>query len=418
MKANARTITELREALAMALTAIRAHKLRSGLTLLGILIGVFSIILVMTAIRALQGNLEKQMTQLGSQTFAVQRWPAIQVDDDLGAEEKYNRRKKLNLADAEYLRNRATLAAHVGVSAEADVGEVSSRFAHTNPSITFMGMSPEAFETRNLAVAKGRALVESDLLNGRHVAVLGADLDRKLFPFGSALGDWVKFRGVKYTVVGVLEPKGSIFGQSQDGFMAVPVTVVAAQYGREVPYSIQIQAANPATFDDTEFQVRGLLRSRRKVAPGDEDDFELVSNDSLIKTFRSMTAAIRTGAGVISGIALVAAGIGIMNIMLVSVTERTKEIGVRRAIGAKRNNIMAQFILEAVALSEIGGVVGVILGIAAGNLAALALSTPVVFPWDWALIGLLVCSVVGVTFGAYPAWKAAHLDPIESLRYE
>lgn len=418
MKSHVPISAEIREAFAMALNAIGAHKLRSSLTLLGILVGVFSIILVMTAIRALQGNLEKQMTQLGSHTFQVQRWPAIQVDDDSGAEEKYSRRKRFTVQNAVALRERASLAGTVGISCEIDQGEMFSRFRKTNPNTSFRGLSPEAFDTRNLTVAEGRPLAEVDMQGERHVAVLGSDLARKLFPFGSAIGDWVQFRGVKYTVVGVLEEKGSIFGASQDSFLAVPLPVVLNRYGREVPLTIQIQARSAADFDDTVEQVRGILRSLRKVPPGEPDDFEVVSNDSLINQFRSITLAIRSGAGVISSIALLAAGVGIMNIMLVSVTERTKEIGIRRAIGAKKRNIMVQFIMEAVALSELGGILGILLGIVAGNLAALALSTPPVFPWDWALIGLVVCSFVGILFGTYPAWKAANLDPIDSLRYE
>ncbi len=410
--------SELREAFAMALNAVTTHRLRSSLTLLGILIGVFSIILVMTAIRALQGNIEKQMAQLGSHTFQFQRFPAIQVDDDMESQDKYFRRKRFYLADALAVRERATLALNVSASSEVDQGEVRSRFGKTNPSIAFRGMSPESFETRNLTVAEGRALVESDLSGRRMVTVLGADLAKKLFPFGSPVGEWVQFKGVKYTVVGVLEPKGSIFGQSQDGYLAVPITTVLSRYGRETPLTIQVQARSQEIYDDTVEQVRGILRTVRKVPPGEPDDFEIVSNDSLISQFRTITLAVRAGAGVISSIALVAAGIGIMNIMLVSVTERTKEIGIRRAIGAKKRNIMTQFIIEAIVLSEMGGILGILLGILAGNGAALALSTPPVFPWDWALIGLGVCSLVGIVFGTYPAWKAAHLDPIESLRYE
>jgi len=179
-----------------------------------------------------------------------------------------------------------------------------------------------------------------------------------------------------------------------------------------------VQAIGDKSFEDTVEQTRGALRAVRKVPPGEPDDFEIVSNDSLISQFRSITLAVRAGAGVISSIALLAAGIGIMNIMLVSVTERTKEIGIRRAIGAKKRNIMTQFILEAIVLCQIGGVLGIVLGIGAGNIAAAFLNTPPVVPWDSAAIGLVVCSIVGIVFGTYPAWKAANLDPIESLRYE
>jgi putative ABC transport system permease protein len=410
--------SELHEAFVMAIQSISGHKLRSSLTLLGILIGVFSIIVVMTAIRALQGNIEREMTQLGSDTFQFQRSPAIPVDNDQESKEKYLRRKRFYLSDALALKERVTLAKHVSASSERVVGEVRSPFRKTNPDVSFRGYSPESFETRNLAMAEGRPLVQGDIDAARRVAVVGAELAKILFPHSSPLGEWVQFNGIRYTVVGVLQPKGSIFGMSQDSFMAIPISTLMNLYGRETPITIQIQATSRATFEDTVEQSRGVLRTVRRVPPGDEDDFEIVSNDSLITQFRGITLAIRAGAAVISSIALLAAGIGIMNIMLVSVTERTREIGIRRAIGAKKRSIMTQFILEAVVLCELGGVVGIILGILAGNLAALVLGTPPVFPVDWALIGLAVCSLVGIGFGTYPAWKAANLDPIESLRYE
>ncbi len=402
----------------MALNSVTAHPLRSSLTLLGILIGVFSIIVVATTVRALQGTIEREMAQLGSHTFQVQRFPMIPVEDDAEGEDKYWRRKRFYLDTARTLEERATLARNVGVTAEVDRGEVASRFAHTAPTTGFLGMSPGAFETRNLEVAEGRALAEADIDSARRVAVIGADLKGLLFPFGPAVGEWIQFKGRRYTVVGVFEPKGSIFGQSQDNFLAVPITAVLDQYGRQTSLSIQVQADGRETYDAVVEQVRGILRLLRKVPPGAPDDFEIVSNDSLISQFRTFTLAVRAGAGVISSIALLAAGIGIMNIMLVSVTERTREIGIRRAIGAKKRNIMTQFILEAVVLCEIGGLIGVVLGVGAGNVAGLFLKVPPVLPWDWIVIGLGVCSLVGVAFGTYPAWKAANLDPIESLRYE
>jgi putative ABC transport system permease protein len=229
----------------------------------------------------------------------------------------------------------------------------------------------------------------------------------------------VKFNGINYSVIGVLEPKGTSLGGNQDNFAVIPITTGLNRYGRFWrSLSILVQAENQASYDDTVEQVRGIMRTMRKVRPGDPDDFELFSNDNMIAQFREFTLKVRAGVALVSSIALLAAGIGIMNIMLVSVTERTKEIGIRRAVGAKKRNILAQFVMEAVVLSEVGGVIGVICGIAAGNAAAYFLKVPPIIPIDWTIFGLLICSVVGIVFGTYPAFKAANLDPIESLRYE
>jgi putative ABC transport system permease protein len=249
--------------------------------------------------------------------------------------------------------------------------------------------------------------------------VLGAGLAKTLFPYGSALGERVKLNGINYSVVGVLEPRGAALGGDQDNFAVMPLTTGLNRYGRIWrSLSILVQATGQASYEDTVEQVRGILRAARQVPPGKEDDFEIFSNDSLISQFNSFTMTVRYGVAVVSSIALLAAGIGIMNIMLVSVTERTREIGIRRAVGAKKRNIMTQFIMEAVVLCEVGGVIGVVLGIAGGNATAYFLKMPPTLPVDWTIIGLAICSVVGIIFGTYPAYKAANLDPIESLRYE
>ena len=208
-------------------------------------------------------------------------------------------------------------------------------------------------------------------------------------------------------------------GGDQDNFAVVPISTGVNRFGRIWrSVSILVQARDQASYSDTIEQVRGILRAVRKVPPGKEDDFEIFSNDSLIEQFQSFTFTVRIGVAVVSSIALLAAGVGIMNIMLVSVTERTREIGIRRAIGAKKRHIIAQFLLEAVVLCQIGGLLGVILGVAGGNAAAFFLDVPPVIPLDWVALGLLICCIVGVAFGTYPAIKAANLDPIESLRYE
>ena len=402
----------------MALSALVAHKLRSALTLLGVLVGVFSIIVVMTAMRVLQQNVERELSGLGAQTFQVQKWPGAYFGGPEGFE-KFWRRPELTLAHGQQVQERATLARHVGVERHFWAGEASSRFDKSPPGVQLHGVTTGAFPARNWTIADGRPLTDADVDGAHNVCVLGAGLARTLFPYGSPLGDSVKLDGIHYVVVGVLEPRGASQGGDQDEFAVMPITTGLNRYGsvgRSV--SILVQARDAASYDDTVEQVRGILRALRKVPPGKEDDFEIFSNDSLIAQFQSFTATVRWGVAVVSSIALLAAGIGIMNIMLVSVTERTREIGIRRAVGAKKRNIITQFILEAVVLCEIGGAMGVVLGILAGNATALFLKVPPTIPFDWIAVGLLLCSLVGILFGTYPAVRAANLDPIESLRYE
>jgi putative ABC transport system permease protein len=296
---------------------------------------------------------------------------------------------------------------------------VETRFEKTPPTVRMLGEMPGSFPARNWIIAEGRGLTENDVDNARDVCVLGASLAKTVFPYSSAVGERLKLNGLNYTVIGVLAAKGGSLGGEQDNFAVIPITTALNRFGRWwYTLTILVQARDQASYEDCVEQVRGILRVARKVPPGKEDDFELFSNDSLIAQFNSFTVAVRLGVMVVSSIALLAAGIGIMNIMLVSVTERTREIGIRRAIGAKKRNIMTQFIMEAVVLCEVGGLMGVVLGIFGGNATAYFFKVPPAIPFDWIVIGLVICSIVGIVFGTYPAYKAANLDPIESLRYE
>ncbi|HLP78192.1 MAG TPA: ABC transporter permease [Candidatus Paceibacterota bacterium] len=417
-KSGIRFFAELRESFAMAMSAITAHKLRSALTLLGVLVGVFSIIVVMTAMRVMQKDVESNISQLGSQTFMIRKWPGIYFGGPEGFE-KFWRRKNITLAQGKRLQDKAMLPASIGLETSFWAGEVQTRYKSSAPNVQLFGETPGSFPAKNWTLAEGRLLMDSDVEGARDVCVLGNGLAKTVFPNGSPLGEHLKVDGINYTVVGVLEAKGGAVGGDQDNFAVVPVTTGLNRYGRWWrSLSILVQARDQASYEDTVEQVRGLLRVIRKVPPGAEDDFELFSNDSMIAQFQSFTLAVRLGVAVVSSISLLAAGIGIMNIMLVSVTERTREIGIRRAIGAKKRNIMAQFVMEAVVLCEVGGVIGVLLGIVGGNATALFLKLTPVVPVDWIAIGLIICSIVGIVFGTYPAYKAANLDPIESLRYE
>jgi len=411
--------TEARESGTMALGAIAAHKLRSALTLLGVLVGVFSIIVVMTAMRVLQSNIERQLSMLGSDTFMVRKFPGTFIGVSPGDYEKYWRRKNISISDGKRLMDKITVPANIGIEAVFWSGEIDTRYKTSAPTVRLYGETPGSFLAHNWNLDEGRLLMDADVDSERHVCVLGYGLATNIFPNSSPLGEAVKIDGINYTVVGTLESKGGAMGGDQDNFVVVPVTTCLNWYGHWWrSLNILVQAPSRESYDSTLEEVRGIMRVIRKVPPGKDDDFEIASNNSMIEQFQKFTRTVRIGVMLVSAVALLAAGVGIMNIMLVSVTERTREIGIRRAIGAKKRNIMVQFIMEAVVLCEVGGAVGVVFGILGGNVLALVLKLPPAIPVDWVIMGLAICSVVGIVFGTYPAWKAANLDPIESLRYE
>ena len=257
-------LAEFFDSMRMALDAVRAHKLRSALTLLGVMIGVFSIILVMTTMRAMQRTIEGELASLGANTFQVQRWPAMSFGGP-DSWEKYGRRKRITLPDVRLLEERATLALHVGAQETFWGGEAVSRFDKTPPNIDLIGATPGVFPARNWSVRDGRALNESDLDGAHDVCLLGASLEKTLFPFGSAVGDRVKLNGIPYRVVGVLEKKGALIGGDQDNFAVIPLTTGLNRYGRAWrSLELLIQARDVRQFDDTIEQVRGILRVFRK----------------------------------------------------------------------------------------------------------------------------------------------------------
>ena len=418
-KGHISVFSEARESFSMAMSALAAHTLRSALTLLGVLVGVFYIIVVMTAMRVMESNIERQLSSLGGQTFMIRKYPGVFFGMSSGDYEKYWRRKNVSLADGKRLQEKVTLPANVGIETAFWSGEIKTRYKNSAPNVRLFGETPGSFPAHNWNLGEGRLLVDADVDGARNICVLGSSLATNIFPNSSAIGEPVQIDGIGYIVVGVLESRGASLGGDQDNFAVIPITTGLNRYGaRWRSLNILVQARDSASYDATVEEASGAMRVIRKVPPGQENDFEIASNDSMIQQFNDFTRDVRIGVALVSGIALLAAGIGIMNIMLVSVTERTREIGIRRAIGAKKRNVMAQFIMEAVVLCEVGGVIGVVLGILGGNATAFFLKLPPVIPMDWVFIGLAICSVVGIVFGTYPAWKAANLDPIESLRYE
>ncbi|MBN2780666.1 MAG: ABC transporter permease [Candidatus Marinimicrobia bacterium] len=400
-----------------ALSSIRQNKLRSFLTLLGVVIGIFSIIGVMTAINVLQQTVEENLGGLGASTFQVQKFPNMNMGNNRW---KYFNRKNLNYRDFQRLLPKLKIVDYA-TAEDWNYGKIIRyKDKETKANIIVAGISHNWEFTNNLNIDMGRMITEMDETNGSHVIVLGYDVVDILMPNRNPVGEDVKIDGVKYRVIGVAERKGQRFGQSQDNRAYIPITTYFKYYGQASFTSLNycFTVVDQDKFEEGMQEVINELRLIRGVKIGEENDFEIWTNASLIDNFNKMTAAIKIAAMIIASIALLASGIGIMNIMLVTVSERTREIGVRKSLGAKSRDILYQFMIEALILTEMGGVIGIILGVIMGNVVAVLMKTSVIFPWDWALIGLLVCSLISLIFGSYPAYKAARLDPIEALRYE
>ena len=407
----------LRESMRMTVEAIVQNKLRAILTLLGISIGVFSVIGVMTAIRTLETSIESGLNVFGTNTFLINKTPTIQFGP--GSRSKYRNRKNIDYRQYELLKERAKLPILVSVVDSEQERSIRYKDKLVNKTVEISGGDENALRTLNTFVEDGRNLTQDDIQFSRNVCLLGGDVIDKLFPFEDPLGKVIQIKGLNYTVVGTIERKGELFGGSQDNFILIPITNYLQKFSdNRTSLGITVEAASVEDYDKTQDEVIGIMRTIRKVPPEKENDFEVTSNTELLETFGAFTGGVKIFAFSVSVIALLVAGIGIMNIMLVSVTERIKEIGIRKAIGATRGHILTQFLTEAVFLIQFGGIVGVILGIAAGNLVAVVLNVSAVIPFDWAFYGLLVCSLIGIGFGSYPAWRAANLDPIESLRFE
>jgi putative ABC transport system permease protein len=405
------------EILRLAFSSLKANKLRSGLTLLGIAVGVFSVIGVMTLINGLRTSVENGLNVLGANSFQVSKWPAVSFSPSDWM--RYRNRRDVTYADAARFKELMGESAHVNLQLGRGGRVVVYKERRTNPNVGLRGTDENFITAFNFEVAAGRNLGPDDVEYARPVCLLGNDVVEKLFPNEEAVGATIRIEGQNYTVVGVLAAKGTSFGGSQDNFVATPLTRWLTVYGRQHrSISINVQAPSQLALPDTQDKAIGTMRLVRGLAPEDLNDFEIFSNESLIEAFNKIADIVAVGALIISAIALLASGVGVMNIMLVSVTERTKEIGIRKSIGAKKRSIMLQFLAEAVALSLFGGLAGVAIGVGGGNVVASLMHATITFPWLWAGIGMFVCGGIGVVFGAYPAWKAASLDPIEALRYE
>jgi len=406
---------DIKESLLIALSALRTNKLRAVLTTLGIVIGVMTVIGMMTIVRGINATVEEQFAQIGTNTFYVQKYPAVRTGR---LDEKYRNREDLTVEHAEAVKKRATLVSRVNPELYMWGQRVRYRGEKTNPDIVLYGASEDWQVINGRYVESGRFIKSFDIRSSRKVCVIGMDIKETLFPFIDPVGQFVRVGPAKLQVIGVLEEKGSTFGQSEDNIVAIPYTTFHKVFGEEWGMNIAVQARNPELINAAIDEVIGILRVERKVPPGKENDFEIITRDSLTETWRNLTGVVFTASIGIAMISLLVGGIGIMNIMLVSVTERTREIGIRKSIGARKKDILWQFIVEAIVLSGLGGIIGIIFGIGLGQLVGAATPIPSVVPVWSIFVGLGFSSAVGLFFGIYPASKAARLDPIAALRHE
>jgi putative ABC transport system permease protein len=412
------------ESFRMALASIRAHKLRSFLTLVGIIAGVASIIAVMTGISVVQTTMESELSVLGSQTFQVQKWPPRGFNNNEHDWRRIQRFPPVTVENSAAVRERVASVDLVGSELWQFGVRASYRGESTNPNLFVCGGTKEYPPNNTHYIQFGRNIQDEDVRVARRVAVIGPSVADRLFPFIDPLGKTIKVDGWKFEVVGIFEPKPSAMGGNFDNYILMPVTAFQDVYGmrdddgNDRSVNMTVRAVSPEVVQDAIEETRVVLRQVRGVEPGEDDNFFIFTNDSQIRAFNHATLGVKIGAFVIGIIALVVAGIGIMNIMLVSVTERTREIGIRKALGAKRRHLLLQFLMEAVVLCNVGGVLGVSLGFGLGNIVTLFTEMPVHVPLEWAVRGLLFCTAVGIAFGMWPALRAARMEPITALGYE
>lgn len=404
----------------MALGSLGVNKLRSFLTMSGITIGVFSVIGVMTAVSALRNSIETGISFLGANMFQFAKFPLSGGGED--TRRRMQLRRDITLDQA--MRYQELMAGTSDVIClkvfdRTGLGQAVYNGRKTTPGLTFGGTNEHFLAANQFTIGLGRNFTPDDIELARPVILVGQDIVTRLFPSETPLGKTIKIIGRTYTIVGVFASKGSQFGQSQDDIAMVPITRYLNDYGSErVTVNIATQAANQIVYNETIEKGITAMRIVRGLQPEVDNDFELYSNDSILSAFAKIADAVAVGSFVISGIALLAAGVGIMNIMLVSVTERTKEIGIRKSIGARRSDILKQFLAESTMLSLLGGSIGIAIAYALAKLVATLTPVPTVLPLFAVTAALVVSASVGLISGVYPAWRAAGLDPIEALRSE
>ncbi len=403
------------ESIILALSSLRAHKLRSFLTLLGVIFGVMTVVAVAAVIEGFFRYVDRTVTaDLGANTVLLDKYGIItSFEDWINA----NRRNKdLTLSDADYLRERMTLAQYVGAQSFSNAEVRSADQKMTNVSIK--GNTPNMVYIDSSQPDLGRYINDTDNERRRNVAMIGVEVADKLFNNREVVGREFKINGLPFEIIGVAKERGTSFGQSQDDFVIIPLSAHQKMFGSRSSLTISVKGYETANLQDVQDQVRMLMRARHRLNYSDKDTFGFVTADAINNFVQALFGIIAAVALGVTSISLVVGGIVIMNIMLVTVTERTREIGIRKSLGARRKDILMQFLIESTTLSLVGGMIGLGLAYGISKLLVKFSPIPAELPIWAAFLAIGVSSGVGIIFGLYPAWKAAKLDPIVALRAE